>query len=1470
MKNSKKKFLFNVKYYITTGPLNLRINEKPFYSHLDKKLFNIHDIYALLKKEKIYDIYVIDSIKIQRKVDKYFENMKNKIYTIDEFESIVLELHFNEIKENNNLINSYKKINNEIIKLNSKINKVSENIQEYDLIYLYASPFFKDDEGHSLTKGKISYREEINTILKIMKRKKKGFKCLFKCASLDVLKEVLYNKKTKVLHISSHGEIDQNGFNLILENLDKYGIEQKISKNALENIVIDNANKIKSIDLIILSNCYSGGFKNIFKANSSPQYTIYVKKKYQINDLVCVLFCEHFYSELSDGKSINKSFENAINKLKSDSRLSSITKKDTEINKLKIFSNSKNFLGPYAFNGKGKLSINRNVKIQFDSKKYKSMIGRNEIIMKVLQDIKNNKNKILIIYGSKGSEKLDFMESLGVYLFERKIIYDYEIYIEAEIDEDILEKIELKIEEIQQIINNEKKKYIFIIQIEGKEELKIIDKLNKIKEISNNKEYFYFIILIDNKYLSEKIKEIINYNCFNALLKKDDAKKLFKELLSYYGCKMNDDQLELCLKKAKQNWESKISKEDLEVEEEKFLILNNEDENDIPIYEHKTISKIVDLFFLYNDVNKINLAENNNKVDMQLTPECAYLFLLSKMPKGLPDCFIQLIFKRKFNHNLIGKYSKNKWNYINTDIEFTRNQNEVITQKDFEKNNIRYFLEALKLYTKILYYYIEKDRDKILYPNENFHFVFNSYNNKGIWKSNIQNIQDENNIKENDFIDDDFNVKKHRENIYNLISYLVVRLDYIKEEDYIYIDYLVEILLLFPSFFFLKKICRKYIEKCKEFCSICIKYFEQYKDKNEFLKKFKFQKAKLSLFLYSICDTEIKDENDFPDDILLQSELELLKFLKKGDKNDNNSIKIFEKFVEDIKNKIISNQKHYIKAKRKTPKNEILLFSPSNNLYNYSYGEIDLIIILFYVLGRSYFKLKNFDKSEKYLNEAYNALSFSERFQFLETRIKIDLCYILLNKIKLERKEIQEIKEKDIEEKINVLDMLLYENFNEKLYYEEFHLKQKFSNLLKPNIIMLNSNPLNNGYSIFSSGIYAYPNNQYYILEELRKIKKGKIKSHIRLKTYVLNKQNLIEALQKKPEVLIIQSDDFTENGDIMMESDEGISEKLAVKEFKEIIGQYKNELKFKIVLLCFINSSKLFESIKNEIEYEYLIYFKNIKNIYSLSEEKLIEINKYSIESIIKLISSYNENINESIEIIDKKIFEINYNFSSIDKSYFEFYEINNSTVVNTKNNYIREKGIFFSDPFLEIPKIENSFKNYEFNYYYYKGLMNDKIREIIKGKGANLSIGKSQREKYKKFGFEIIKYFYRHNKFNQYYYIDLEKDREIELITKKENEIKIRKTRQNKNFYFIYNNKNDDDAKEIINTIINNPNYINYIIINEDEDYFTNEDNEYNNKNLINNIGNKENNNCSVYINEVSFSESDSEDYNIEDEID
>ena len=1493
----EKIFLLNVKYYLTTGPFNKRVNEIPFYSYLEKTEFNLDDIKELLKREKIDNIYDINSIKIQRKEDKYFENLTGKEYNIEDYYDekgfIILELHYNKTKEVKNLINSY---NEKIIKIYNKINKYSENVKKYDLIYLYGSPLVKNDKGEP-SKMKISYRSEIKFILDITRKRKKKFKCLFQCVSQNVLRDVLATKKTKILQISCHGlyNKDNKDYHVLFEDLDKCGQEQPIQKNTLRSILQSNSSKIQNIDLIILTSCHSENFKELIVEVCKPKYIIYINKEDEINDLVCVFFTEYFYSELTEGNSISESFYKTKEKLKLNSIIKfRVPEPEKEIEKIKLYpeKSKQNYSSPFAYNVEGELITNENVKINFNSQKYISMIGRSEIITQILKEIKGieKDKKFSIIYG-KGAEKLDFSESLCVHLFERMIIYNYEIFNESEVGDDILGMVGSAIDEMEKHAKYCRKKAIIVIKIEDEK------KIANIKEIFANYSNCYFIIVIDK----EDIKKIENINYFNALLNENNALILFNELYASYG----------------------RDPKNLNLEEKKTLLKRSNPKNNL--YEPKKISKIVDECILGIKSNEINIEDNiTKKRTISLKPSDAYLFLLSKMPSGLPDCFLQLIFKNNFEDELISKYTMNNWNYFNTDINFNelkikeekeepiKKDNKTNKQKtfeDFEKYCMEYMLKALKLYAKLLYYYIEKDRNEIIYPDENIHFLFNSYNNEGIWKSNIPKIKDDENINENEFLDKDFNIQNHRENIYYLISYLVEKLDYI-DEAYVYIDYLVEILLLFPSYFFLKKVCKTYIKKCKEFCIRCINHYEKrnenigkfksletklkelsniiqvdnineneipydeniksefrilnekleelknqnkkcndlfdnfrdnYKLKSpEFQKKFEYQNAKLFLFLYSIITSEDKEENKeidnqkkiFYADKNLEIEFSLLKLLKEKKKEDSESI------VNILKD---DEEKNFITPKKKG--------------------------ILYYALGMYYYSKSEIGDSKKCLKKA---LDCSKGNKFFEHRIKIDSCHIFLNKIK-SRKDNQNEKENEdievqIENNIKMLNMLMNDFFSEKLNEKESQLRQEFYDLLKPNTIMLNSNPLNSGFSLLSTGIYARPNNQYYILKKLSEIRKDKMKSYIRMKSYILNKQNLIEALKKKVEILIIQSDDFTEKGDIMMESDRGISEKLTIQEFIEILKESENKNKYNIVILSFINSSKLFESIKSIIEYQYLVYFEPI-DCMEIKTKNLEEYNKLSIELIIDLISCYQENIydtdNDFTTIFNEKLKEINK-----EKEIFKyktsknlFMRSSSTSIVNSniKTQIRRGNGIFFSDPLLDLPFMEISLTNYENNNYSRE--LYDIIKQILEGNPQSFSCNKLQKEKYLKMGIDVIKYFYRHKNFIKFYCIDVQKGDDIELMTKgKEVKNKFGQNKQKKYFYFVYNCKYNNST-EIVNYLLKNKNI--YMIIYDDEDIkSTPEDDIIDNESSVE--SEKDSNDYemfSVFANKVNYSE-DSED--------
>ena len=55
-------------------------------------------------------------------------------------------------------------------------------------------------------------------------------------------------------------------------------------------------------------------------------------------------------------------------------------------------------------------------------------MGRKNIIGHIFNNIKNNENNFVIFLGEKYLEKMEFSESLCVYLYERDIIINYEIF----------------------------------------------------------------------------------------------------------------------------------------------------------------------------------------------------------------------------------------------------------------------------------------------------------------------------------------------------------------------------------------------------------------------------------------------------------------------------------------------------------------------------------------------------------------------------------------------------------------------------------------------------------------------------------------------------------------------------------------------------------------------------------------------------------------------------------------------------------------------------------------------------------------------------------------------------------------------------------------------------------------------------------------------------------------------------------
>ena len=522
---------------------------------------------------------------------------------------------------------------------------------------------------------------------------------------------------------------------------------------------------------------------------------------------------------------------------------------------------------------------------------------------------------------------------------------------------------------------------------------------------------------------------IINDNKFNLIINKYNSFQLLNNLIKGKNIKIDN--------------------------KEKYELL------EIINYKPKKIKLLSQLLINGKTFENIKNMKNLKLTNIELNKDDSSFplyYLLLNMPLGLPNYFLELIFDnyREINDdkNLIIQKNINNWNIIKNDKRFEENFKE----NKYMDKCYNYIFKALKLYTKVLIFFIEKNREKILYKNGNIHYLFNSYSNRNIWKSKINNSIES--LIGYNIYNQDFKMENHKQNIISIISLIVNDIELFRKLKEWSDVYLEEILILFPSYFFLEKDNINLLQICIHLCKKLIE-----KTKIEYVKKREeYLKQKLLLFLYSIDKSKneiIKIKEIINSD--LEIEINFLKILRNEDKN-----------IKDLEN---------------------LLSNASNEIKLYIYREISI----------TYFKNEDYNNSLKNLEIILNFKGINNIYK---NRIIPDLIYIHINKFKKEneqnRNKIKEFFKKDdnkkyklIKEQIVKLENIIKRPYQKDLYKEAFKLKDKiYSEFLEPNIVMLNSNPLKN----ISNNAY-FLNNQYYILNKLKK----DINKHIRIKSYILN-----------------------------------------------------------------------------------------------------------------------------------------------------------------------------------------------------------------------------------------------------------------------------------------------------------------------------------------------------------------------------
>ena len=1381
----------NVEYFLSYGPKNERKNEKPFYNSLNSEIFNLAIIKDILDKDNIINRYNID-------IYRFYDKNLNGFVKIDEekdyimpSENLILDLHFKEYIDQSRLdidvINQG--LTNEMHQMKNQIKYFQKN-EEYDLIYLYASPIV----NYSEISKPINYRSEIKNIIKLFNSSGKSFNCLFECANEKTFRDFIIKKKTKILHIAAHGDIDENGdYSLKLEDKGKM---QSLNLEILENILKANSPKLKRIDLALVCTCHSEKLGILFK-KYHVKNVIYIQSKNEISNIAALKFSEYFYEGLIKGLSIEDSFYKSQEKLSNDREVILINqnnccchhkhKKETEdiickkihnefhkkicdchfnefhIHKInckyhqKIINNDKykfdilidkekdivkicccdhtinhcedlKFIFekqedsfPFKYQKKGNLQINKNCCFfDFDENKNFSTIGREKKMEKIYNIITDNSGQnshFIIVYGDKEFGKEDFCESVCVYLFERKLINKYEkIELKTEYDLEIIKNKILNFRKYQQ-----DKKIIIIIKIylfKESESFRFVNKILDEINIENSNLYYFIIVKTEKENIESEIKGKNKFEIISLKRDEESAKNLLEKLCKHYGCINNYNNL----KEKKDELIKLVKCQQKKIEILSDLIRKYDDYNIIKKYiESKEILK-------QKEKNRIEQLLEKNDISK-------IYYLLSNMPSGLPNSILNLIYPDYFtimaegkrNINLIYRDPNDNWNYL---YDFKKEIINYFKNKDKEKKE--YISNCIEIYSKLLYEYIKKNKQNICFPGDsNIHYIFNSYNGTGIWKTFDREMYEycfyqnhSKNKKEYETIlNYEFDLEKHAKNIIYLIENNLEDINNLLKSEIIK-EYIEQILIMLPSCYFLKKQCKSIVIKCKYLCKML---------------ELKQSEQRLLLFLYSLEQDKDIDLNLFME-APLRVEADFLNTLIKKD------IKLFKEFIDKY------SQNNITKTRINSNFNEIKL------KLIYSYYEIS---------GLHYSDSeKNKENAKEYLIKSrYNLIKAKNIAKeindyFLINRINIDY-FLLIKRLK----EISQVNpnekdnQKNIEnlysESFQFLDEVIHQKILTKelklCFNEAYYLKLEYNKKLEPDIIILSSNPLKNYFSILDSGISSYHNNQYYLLEKLQE----KIRTNIKIESSILNKNKLTEVLDKKGKILIIQSDDFTGKGEIIMETEKGESQLLSFEDLEAILPE---KIKFDILILCFAKSEKIKKIFEDKVDN--LITFDDI-NIYDLEKDTLLEYNKLNIDFLINFIEKITE-ISEKNEINIEKAFE-----NAKENTLKGYNKINK--FVSLKNNKIKtsikyEKDKTFGKIFLDKPLLDLPVKASHFKYYseeifdLIKLILSEKKQFINIYLNNDLRVLEKNTKKFNKktlIGIEIMKFFYRHQTFNKLYYV-------------------------------------------------------------------------------------------------------------------
>ena len=1420
-----KKNELKVFYYITKGPKCERLykNQPPFFFKYtlepNQTSMNLLLIKQIIKQE--INLYDIEEIRYYNPSKKGFVRIINKTSFPIEFKEITLQIQLKEqepkelielIKTSENLKSKLEEYENIKIRIKNALDK-----EKIDLYFLYAFPL-EESKGTELD-SIITYHLEISKIVGLFKSSKKSFNALFESANVNRLKDVI-REEPKVLHISCHGNDPNDDYYLKFE--DK-GQTRKLTEKELDKKLSESKDILKKIDLVILSSCFSEVAGELF-FKYGVKNVIYIKKNCKISNKAALMFANSFYKKLIERNNVKNCFDSTIKEIHEQelskinykccckahgshkqscflfdkeerekihnelcrkicecnydefcfhnldcSLFKAIKKWNKDKKKYKIKKvDDKNYykiccgcdedkedmhhIGEsfkfiykaqnkdcedkiiYKDNKAGVFKKNKNCIVITDKEMYKDifllLIDRRDKV-KIIYDIieKNLEKHFIIIYGEEGVGKNNFAKAVCACLFERNVINKLsKDCIKRARSIDIIKGV-IKNKIIQK--NDEKMgKYVFIIEID----YELQTPINLVNEIINEPsildQKFYFFILFRTK--EDKIELNQKKEKFELihLENLDDPKALqlmieLRDIFEFEKHYLTDEQLLELIKLINHSRKDMLP-----------LLKLIEHHNNYEEAKKELLDILMKKRRAKNEINNIIMETDAGKI----------IFILNIMHKGLPLPVLKL-FDPNFE-NIVSQKNMQKFfyqiNHINWRISRSDISNEDIIPLISKDKRKKWVQECLEIGSKILYYYnknLLKNKQQNYFKTLDLEYYFyyffeknlfwKSFNNKEyelcFLKDTEKNISYYENMVKNKMI----KIEDIKDNISNLFEVNNETIDDIYSENKIMKEYIEQIIIMLPRLFI----------KNKSELKIILDKFKNILKKMENVDIKNLLRLKL-LYLWLQENTEL----NFDDFDSLDKEGKAYAYFING-------LRIYSNILfHDSSNKLrklrLNNQ---IDKVKESFEQAIKLFTINNTMKAYCY----------YHLGNLEYEQKQYKVAE---NKYIAGKSINDIDKNVKGLLNLKLAKLIIDNIPNNINDKQKFDEviKDI---MNIDDLWFINEAKE--------LQKEIEEKLLPDIVLLSSNPLIKGENTsFNYKIQAAPNNQYYLMDKI--FNRKDINTSLIIKYNVLNEDNLRETFLGKGKVLIIQSDDFNDEGDIFLESNNGKSYLLPNKYLKKI-----NKINYDILILCFINSGKSIEHLQNKVKY--LITFDaNCKEIFDdIGNLSLLEYNKLSIDFLEHFI------VNITKEDVKKafdrayKTFKSSFQSFCNQKTDSKFHEkidfitftVNQQGRVRKIENIINENGNkniqFTPNPLLslDIPLKFSYFSDYSndisqivkliMNNYekYYHDINIDKKKKAIEinvfvKNDKEIYISENIKLKIKQLiGSEILRFFYRHH---------------------------------------------------------------------------------------------------------------------------